>query len=809
MAAAAAAPAAAARRVYDGEPLFARGFGAVALHRAPAVDRDDFDFPQSIAEFAFPVGVRLSDRPLPSSYHTFVLTEMSGDRVYGYCMTFSLRVPDHLLGVIKQVLGLQLWQAGGGADGDGDDKPLPAKIYTQRALVLLSRLSDWKGFEELMPLLVGKFAPLEASVDDVGRVLDAHDNGSVFVPSVRVQLDLAQTNVQFSLRPILRTLSPRNLLRLVNAAMNQVSIVFLSTDVALLAPVAEALVALLSPFEWPFAFIPLLPRSLVGVFDAPMPYIVGVHPSAIGDEGVPAESCLVNLDNDSMICPSDNLVPFPARKELKLFNGILKYGNLFAHHHPGAVILRPDRIAAMTQPSGRSRGHRRQLTVRTLDALYDSSSSDDSSSGSDTASKLRGTPANSRAFGESAETRMLLKDLDSRFRTLREALARRGKTDSVFASLKSQIPTEVLSTQQWHLFEIDFASHAPRKQAVSDQFDFLWESVKSAVRCAYRFDRPSSEDGRGAGPPAPPRKTSEDVVYNMMWRSTRSAYHSEPPMQTAQLKRCFRKCFLSLVRAYRAYVTYDASADVGHEMRFDAKGFLAEIADDCLPFVEMLVKTQTFSSFLQSRFAATFEEDIDVYIRRQNEKHLKRIGLYALRTPSSLLYKQTSIMRTWKKRPFLLEGLHINEDKGAHQTLKMQLKPGLTRVSVPDETIRGLPTAFPFEVVTGDVSMMLCAESGTDRREWIRAIQSRTREHMPASLQADDRLRNAIRLLRQQKRREVARVEAEFTQQALVTRRPSTTLSPLPKLPLSPGASPKLGSAAAPDAAPSDLAGAP
>ena len=39
---------------------------------------------------------------------------------------------------------------------------------------------------------------------------------------------------------------------------------------------AESTVALLHPFEWKYAYVPILPRALLHFLEAPVPFIMGL-----------------------------------------------------------------------------------------------------------------------------------------------------------------------------------------------------------------------------------------------------------------------------------------------------------------------------------------------------------------------------------------------------------------------------------------------------------------------------------------------------------------------------------------------------
>jgi hypothetical protein len=52
-------------------------------------------------------------------------------------------------------------------------------------------------------------------------------------------------------------------------------ILFHSSQLSLLTAAAEVAVAIMYPLQWPHVYIPVLPRGLVQVLQAPMPFIIG------------------------------------------------------------------------------------------------------------------------------------------------------------------------------------------------------------------------------------------------------------------------------------------------------------------------------------------------------------------------------------------------------------------------------------------------------------------------------------------------------------------------------------------------------
>lgn len=68
-----------------------------------------------------------------------------------------------------------------------------------------------------------------------------------------------------------------SVIQLLNHALFDERIVFLSENITLLNYCAEALRALLYPFSWVHVFISVLPSQLTDMLQAPVPFMLGIH----------------------------------------------------------------------------------------------------------------------------------------------------------------------------------------------------------------------------------------------------------------------------------------------------------------------------------------------------------------------------------------------------------------------------------------------------------------------------------------------------------------------------------------------------
>ncbi len=116
-----------------------------------------------------------------------------------------------------------------------------------------------------------------------------------------------------------RCLSIPNIVTLLEFALSESRIIFISSHTAMLHLAYKALLALLYPFKWASILIPVLPVRLITALEAPCPYIVGIE-RRYTDIDLPEEDyVLVDLDIDS-VTASAPPVPMPKQQRRKLIS---------------------------------------------------------------------------------------------------------------------------------------------------------------------------------------------------------------------------------------------------------------------------------------------------------------------------------------------------------------------------------------------------------------------------------------------------------------------------------------------------------
>ena len=64
--------------------------------------------------------------------------------------------------------------------------------------------------------------------------------------------------------------------RVLRSVLLESSVVFVSNNITLLSAAILGLKALIKPFRWCFALVPVLPSALLDILDTPQPILVGI-----------------------------------------------------------------------------------------------------------------------------------------------------------------------------------------------------------------------------------------------------------------------------------------------------------------------------------------------------------------------------------------------------------------------------------------------------------------------------------------------------------------------------------------------------
>lgn len=156
---------------------------------------------------------------------------------------------------------------------------------------------------------VGRWQPLERYVvnlcTEAFSPLSSKTQVEVGVRELRLYARKEATNElpgsrNVDIYALFRCLSLENIVMLLEYALCESRIIFLSSHSAMLHLACHALANLLYPMQWASIFIPLLPARLISVLEAPCPYIVGIERRYENIDLPEDDFVLVDLDKDTI-----------------------------------------------------------------------------------------------------------------------------------------------------------------------------------------------------------------------------------------------------------------------------------------------------------------------------------------------------------------------------------------------------------------------------------------------------------------------------------------------------------------------------
>uniref|UniRef100_A0A3P9J955 DENN/MADD domain containing 4C n=1 Tax=Oryzias latipes TaxID=8090 RepID=A0A3P9J955_ORYLA len=339
-------------------------YKAGLIFRYPEEDYESFPLSESVPLFCLPMGAKIecwapnTKDPLPI-FSTFVLTISSGEKIYGSAIQFYEPYPVDLLSEKQKVqLGLLTTV---------EKKMIPNRpVNTNKCICLLSH---WPFFESFRKFLwfIYKLSvsgphplPIEKHI--------SHFMHNVSFPSPQRPRILVQLSVHDTLtlsQPVctplplsgadhstlLMNLGSENCATLLHFVLLESKILLHSLRPAVLTGVAEAVVAMIFPFQWQCPYIPLCPLSLAGVLNAPCPFIVGVDSRYFDLYDPPPDVICVDLDTNTIYLSDEkrhgNWKNLPKKPCKSLINSL---SNL--HHQLLKVSMRatPQEDSALDLP---------------------------------------------------------------------------------------------------------------------------------------------------------------------------------------------------------------------------------------------------------------------------------------------------------------------------------------------------------------------------------------------------------------------------------------------------------------------------
>ncbi|KAM6468267.1 DENN domain-containing protein 4C isoform 2-T3 [Liasis olivaceus] len=293
-------------------------YKAGLIFRYPEDDYESFPLSESVPLFCLPMGATIecwdpqTKYPLPV-FSTFVLTGSSAEKVYGAAIQFYEPYAQELLNE-KQHMQLGLLTA------------IERKVVTSKSInsnKCICLLSHWPFFEAFRKFLMFIYKlsvsgphplPIEKHISHFmhnipfpspqrPRILvqlSAHD---ALILSQPVCTPLPLSGANFS--TLLMNLGPENCATLLLFVLLEGKILLHSLCPAVLTGVAEAVAAMIFPFQWQCPYIPLCPLSLATVLSAPVPFIVGVDSRYFDLYEPPQDVVCIDLDTNMVYISDD------------------------------------------------------------------------------------------------------------------------------------------------------------------------------------------------------------------------------------------------------------------------------------------------------------------------------------------------------------------------------------------------------------------------------------------------------------------------------------------------------------------------
>ncbi|KAM6035720.1 DENN domain-containing protein 4C isoform 3-T3 [Theristicus caerulescens] len=316
-------------------------YKAGLIFRYPQENYESFPLSESVPLFCLPMGATIecwdpqTKYPLPV-FSTFVLTCSSAEKVYGAAIQFYEPYPRELLTEKQQ------WQLG--LLTAVERKVVTSKSINSNKCICL--LSHWPFFEAFRKFLMFIYKlsvsgphplPIEKHISHFmhnipfpspqrPRILvqlSAHD---ALILSQPVSTPLPLSGANFS--TLLMNLGPENCATLLLFVLLEGKILLHSLRPAVLTGVAEAVVAMIFPFQWQCPYIPLCPLSLATVLSAPLPFIVGVDSRYFDLYDPPQDIVCIDLDTNMVYISDDkkstNWKQFPKKPCKNLLSTLKK-----------------------------------------------------------------------------------------------------------------------------------------------------------------------------------------------------------------------------------------------------------------------------------------------------------------------------------------------------------------------------------------------------------------------------------------------------------------------------------------------------
>ncbi|XP_065188396.1 DENN domain-containing protein 3-like [Sycon ciliatum] len=296
----------------------------------------DWDIIGTLGTFCCPDGVSLSESHKDAHCHGLVLTDLTGVRTYGSCLTFYR--PFQLIKNVDSAPATQGSVTSNSkvvphrlrpCEGGKGDKSAGPVYYIQTCVCLVSESPYHTLLKDCLSGLLPQLESSSTSRDLQLCLSEFIAHAALIMASPRGPLRISFESsghthccpaADFG-RPIqdMRLNYPfsffdkASIVRLITCLLTEQRIIFISSSPAACVLVMECLLSYILPFEWRQHYVPILPRRLIGLTEAPGQYLMGVHPDLL--HLVEEDDDIVFADLDTGIVKIHDSIKLPVLPE--------------------------------------------------------------------------------------------------------------------------------------------------------------------------------------------------------------------------------------------------------------------------------------------------------------------------------------------------------------------------------------------------------------------------------------------------------------------------------------------------------------
>ncbi|KAJ6227477.1 c-myc promoter binding protein [Anaeramoeba flamelloides] len=269
------------------------------------------ELPDQLLKFIHPEeGIRLTASERKPTSHSFVLTTLKGDLMYGFSLKksvpFSKQKRESLIELVSKHKRIR------GTEG------LPDTLFSERTLTIISKSNYSNTFLTILAYFV-RSEPTKIQLNDSSPSRLSSILSKIVPPQIGISPPKIRFNAYTSIK--FPELAYPN-------ELPYVDIIVISKDYQKIADCTEAILSLIYPFSYPYIYIPILPLSLLPIFEAPVTFLIGCHASILEVEIPPDDVVIIDLDHN-FITANDPIIALPKNLSAKLLKGIQKNCNIF------------------------------------------------------------------------------------------------------------------------------------------------------------------------------------------------------------------------------------------------------------------------------------------------------------------------------------------------------------------------------------------------------------------------------------------------------------------------------------------------